>query len=231
MNQGTELFSVYFFFLNCYLFLLAYLARGFATATLLVPHHGAWSWAKNWKWDWGWISSSQERLCEMAARERPPYTLQLEPLSSWPQHRYWWLWDVAVDRKSVARNHQLAWRVRKCEKARRKPEVLTSTKRNRQRVAGFSPCWTLICSLPGYILLQLLKEWVRCKLPDNLLSWNSVDVSLSLLDPVFGPASIPCWIKVLVPVNMTWVTKAGGNCRQIGMAKQFKRGALCCPSG
>lgn len=45
----------------------------------------------------------------------------------------------------------------KCEKVRRKPEVLTSTKRSRLHTVGFSPFRTLIYSLPGYMLFLLLK--------------------------------------------------------------------------
>lgn len=75
---------------------------------------------------------------------------------------------------------------------RKRPKVPASTKRNRQHMVGFSLCRALIYSLPGCILFQLLKERVWCKPPDNLLSWSSVDVSSSLLNPVFGPANIPC---------------------------------------
>lgn len=62
-------------------------------------------------------------------------------------------------------------------------------------VVGFSLCWPLIYSLTGYILFQLLKEWVWCKPPDNLLRRSSVDVSSFLLDPVFGPFIHPLMNK------------------------------------
>lgn len=101
-------------------------------------------------------------------------------------------------------------------------------------VVGFSLCWPLIYSLPGYILFQLLKEWVWCKPPDNLLRWSSVDVSSFLLDPVFGPANIPWWIQDLAPATMTWITNEVGNNRSIQTARQVKGGAAllsqCCPT-
>lgn len=195
-NESRDWVVFYLFFSNTVISLLAYLAQNFAASTLLSPPHRLWSWAKNRSESGDGSQARENGLRDCRPRKAVPYltagaALLLDTAQVVIVVGRGSGWNGQGQKSPTGLESKKVWEGKKKAKKGKKEEVLKSTKRSRLHMVGFPLYKTLIYSLPGYIFFLLLKEWVRCKLPDNLLSWNSLDVSSSLLDPVSGPVYIP----------------------------------------